>query len=57
MRLFRPRDKEKYRLRRTIKKDDMESYRRMKQLRQEFSKAQMIFRLVLEREKLKQVRI
>ena len=52
--VFRPRDKEKYRLRRQQKKNDIESFRRFQQLRIEFNSIKSILQLVIEREKLKQ---
>jgi enhancer of polycomb-like protein len=54
--VFRARDKERYRLRKQQKKNDIESFRRMRQMRQEFQKARDLLLLVLEREKLKEVR-
>ena len=51
--VFRPRDKERYRLRKAHRKNDLEGFRRMQQLRKEFIKAQELLQLVVEREKLK----
>ena len=49
---FRPRDKEKYRLRKQHRKNDLESFRKMQQLRREFGRAQDLCSLVVERESL-----
>ena len=50
--VFRPRDKERYRLRRQQRKNDIEAYRKMQQLRREFGRARELLQLVLERESL-----
>lgn len=50
--VFRPRDKEKYRLRRQQRKNDIEAYRKMQKLRKEFERARELLQLVLEREML-----
>jgi len=52
---FRPRDKERYRLRKQQRKNDLESFRKMQQLRREFARAKTLLQLVLEREMLKEV--
>ena len=52
----RTRDKEKYRLRRQHKRNDIIAFRKMQQLRREFSKATTLVQLVLEREMLREVR-
>lgn len=51
----RTRDKEKYRLRRQHKRNDIIAFRKMQQLRREFSKATALVQLVLEREMLREV--
>lgn len=53
--LSRTRDKEKYRLRRQHKRNDIIAFRKMQQLRREFSKATALVQLVLEREMLREV--
>jgi hypothetical protein len=53
--VFRTRDKEKYRLRKTQKRNDVEAFRKMQQLRKDFSKAKVLLELVLERETLREV--
>ena len=50
--VFRPREKERYRLRKH-RKNDLDSYRKLQQLRREFGNAQSLLQLVIEREKLK----
>jgi hypothetical protein len=50
--VFRPREKERYRLRKH-RKNDLDSYRKLQQLRREFSGAQSLLQLVIERERLK----
>ena len=50
---FRPRDKERYRLRKQQRKNDIDSFRKMQQLRREFAHAQVLMELILEREQLK----
>jgi len=52
---YRVRDKERYRLRRQYRKNDLDSFRKMQQLRKEFLQAKSIFQLMLEREKLGEV--
>ena len=46
-----------FRLRKAIKKNDVESYRRLQQLKGEFNRARVLLQLVLERERLKQANI
>lgn len=53
--VFRTRDKEKYRLRKQQKRNDVESFRKMQQLRREFNKAKALTELIQERELLCQV--
>lgn len=53
--LSRTRDKEKYRLRRQHKRNDIIAFRKMQQLRREFSKVTALVQLVLEREMLREV--
>lgn len=53
--VFRVRDKERYRLRRH-RKNDLESFRKMQQLRKEFLQAKSILQLMLERELMNEVR-
>lgn len=53
--VFRVRDKERYRLRRH-RKNDIESFRKMQQLRKEFLQAKSILQLMLERELMNEVR-
>ncbi len=48
---FRPRDKEKYRLRRQQKRNDLEAFRKLQQIRREFGQARCLTQLVIEREK------
>lgn len=50
--VFRTRDKERYKLRKRQKHNDIESFRKMQQLKKEFSKARDIFQFILNREKL-----
>lgn len=50
--VFRPREKERYRLRRHHK-NDLQSFRKMQSLRREFARARVLMELVLEREMLK----
>lgn len=50
--VFRPREKERYRLRKH-RKNDLDSYRKLQQLRREFAVAQNLMQLVIERERLK----
>jgi enhancer of polycomb-like protein len=50
--VFRVRDKERYRLRKQQRKNDLESFRKMQTLKKEFNKAKILVQLVLEREKL-----
>lgn len=52
--VFRARDKERYRLRRQQKRNDMEAFRKMQYLRREFDKASLLLQCVLERENLNQ---
>lgn len=54
--VFRARDKEKYRLRKQHKRNDIESFRKMQQLRREFAQAQTLMQLIFERESLREVR-
>ena len=54
--VFRTRDKERYRLRKQQKRNDVESFRKMQQLRREFNKAKALTELIQERELLCQVR-
>lgn len=49
---FRPRDKERYRLRRQQKKNDLESFQKLQQVRREFAQARILSQLIVEREKL-----
>lgn len=49
--VFRPREKEKYKLRKK-RQNDMEAYRKMKQLRQDFDNLRMCLELVRRREQL-----
>lgn len=51
---FRIRDKEKYRLRRQQKRNDLESFRKLKQIRLEFGQARVLTQLVIEREKCRE---
>ena len=51
---FRAREKDRYRLRKQQRKNDVESYRKMQQLRREFGKARELLQLVLERETLRE---
>lgn len=55
--VFRPRDKERYKLRRQARKNDLESFRKMQQLRKEFGRARNLLQLVLERESLKEAEL
>lgn len=50
---FRPRDKERYRLRKQQRKNDIETFRKMQQLEREFSRANMLLELLVDREQLK----
>eukprot|EP01034_Spumella_vulgaris_P030038 gene30038-37188_t len=52
--VFRTRDKERYRLRKTQKRNDVEAFRKMQQLRKDFSRAKVLLELVLERETLRE---
>lgn len=54
--VFRPREKERYRLRKH-RKNDLDSYRKLQQLRREFITAQNLLQLVIEREKLKKANL
>ncbi|KAL7576440.1 hypothetical protein ACA910_018240 [Epithemia clementina (nom. ined.)] len=49
--VFRPREKEKYKLRKK-RQNDMDAYRKLKQLRQDFDTIRAIMSLIREREKL-----
>lgn len=51
---FRVRDKEKYRLRRQQKRNDLESFRKLQQIRREFGQARVLTQLVIEREKCRE---
>jgi enhancer of polycomb-like protein len=53
--VFRVRDKERYRLRRH-RKNDLDSFRKMQQLRKEFLQAKSILQLILERESINEVK-
>jgi hypothetical protein len=55
--VFRPRDKERYRLRKQQRKNDLESFRKMQTLRYEFMRAKNMMQLVLERELLKEAEL
>lgn len=55
--MFRPRDKERYRLRKQQRKNDLESFRKMQTLRYEFMRAKNLMQLVLERELLKEAEL
>lgn len=55
--LYRPRDKERYRLRKQQRKNDVEAYRKMQQLRREFGRARELLQLVHERETLRETEI
>jgi hypothetical protein len=50
----RTRDKERYRLRKQTRKNDVESFRKLQQIKKDFSRAQVLIQLVLERETLKE---
>jgi hypothetical protein len=54
---FRPRAAEKYRLRRQHRKNDLESFRKMKQLKAEFARAYDLLCLVIEREGLREAEL
>mmetsp|Transcript_23137 Transcript_23137/g.33901 ORF Transcript_23137/g.33901 Transcript_23137/m.33901 type:complete len:655 (-) Transcript_23137:198-2162(-) len=54
--VFRPREKEKYKLRKH-RKNDLQSFRKLQSLRKEFGKARVLLQLVLERELLKQAEL
>jgi hypothetical protein len=54
--VFRVRDKERYRLRRH-RKNDLDSFRKMQQLRKEFLQAKSILQLILERESINEVKL
>lgn len=49
--VFRPREKEKYKLRKK-RQNDMDAFRKMKQLRQDFNKVRILLDLVCRRERL-----
>jgi enhancer of polycomb-like protein len=49
--VFRPREKEKYKLRKK-RQNDMEAYRKMQQLKHDFSKVRMMLAMVKQREEL-----
>jgi hypothetical protein len=49
------RDKERYKLRKQQKRNDIDAYRKMQQLRKEFATAKNLLSLVLERELLREV--
>lgn len=51
----RTRDKERYRLRKQQKRNDIDAFRKMQQLRREFATARDLLQLVLERELLREV--
>jgi len=51
--VFRPREKERYKLRRN-RRNDLDSFRRMQQLRRDFEKLRGILELVKHREKVKE---
>ena len=54
---FRPRDKEKYRLRKQHRKNDLDAFRKMQQLRREFGKAHDLLCLLVERESLREAEL
>jgi len=54
---FRPRDKEKYRLRKQHRKNDVDSFRKMQQLRKEFCRAHDLLCLLVERESLREAEL
>jgi enhancer of polycomb-like protein len=49
--VFRPREKEKYKLRKK-RQNDMDAYRKLKQLKQDFSQVRLLLGLVQQREEL-----
>lgn len=49
--VFRPREKEKYKLRRK-RQNDMDAYRKLKQLKQDFSQVKTLLQLIKKREEL-----
>ncbi|KAG7362863.1 enhancer of polycomb-like protein [Nitzschia inconspicua] len=49
--VFRPREKEKYKLRKK-RQNDMEAYRKMQQLKQDFSQVRLMLAMVKQREEL-----
>jgi hypothetical protein len=51
--VFRPREKERYKLRKH-RKNDMESFRKLQQLRRDFERLRILLQLVVERERIKQ---
>jgi hypothetical protein len=52
----RARDKERYKLRKQQKRNDIDAFRKMQQLRKEFATARNLLHLLLERELLREVR-
>jgi len=54
--VFRPREKERYKLRKH-RKNDMESFRKMQQLRRELGRVRVLLDLVRHRERLKQLAV
>lgn len=54
--VFRPREKEKYKLRKK-RQNDMDAFRKMKQLRKDFEKLRVLMELVTQREKLNRMMI
>jgi hypothetical protein len=54
--VFRPREKERYRLRKH-RKNDLDSYRKMQQLRRDFGQVRIILQLIIERERLKRAEL
>ena len=54
---FRPRDKEKYRLRKQHRKNDLDAFRKMQQLRREFGRAYDLLCLLVERESLREAEL
>ena len=54
---FRPRDKERYRLRKQQRKNDVNSFRKLQRLQKEFAKAQDLICLIMEREALNEAEV
>jgi len=52
--VFRARDKERYKLRKQQKRNDIDAFRKMQQLRKEFTTARNLMHLILERELLRE---